>query len=77
MGGCYLLKYNGGDSGIRIPVLYWGCPLISLSVIRGSAVYTKHCIMCVRDTDYMCCDTIWYGIFTLKLVEQVWHFSKL
>jgi hypothetical protein len=36
MGGCYLLKYNGGDSGIKIPVLYWRCPLIRVSVIKGS-----------------------------------------
>jgi hypothetical protein len=33
MGGCYLLKYNGGDSGIKISVLYWRCSLISVSVI--------------------------------------------
>jgi hypothetical protein len=38
MGGCYLLKYNGGDSGIKIPVLYWRCPLIRVSIIRGSTV---------------------------------------
>jgi hypothetical protein len=29
----------GGDSGNRIFVLYWRCPLISVSVIRGSTVY--------------------------------------
>ena len=39
MGGCYLLKYNGGDSGIKISVLYWRCSLISVSVIRGSTAY--------------------------------------
>jgi hypothetical protein len=38
MGGCYLLKYNGGDSGIKISVLYWRCSLIRVSVIRGSTV---------------------------------------
>jgi hypothetical protein len=36
MGGCYLLKYNGGDSGIKISVLYRRCSLIRVSVIRGS-----------------------------------------
>jgi hypothetical protein len=29
----------GGDSGNRIFVLYWKCPLIRVSVIRGSSVY--------------------------------------
>jgi hypothetical protein len=29
----------GGDSGNRIFVLYWRCPLIRVSVIRGSTVY--------------------------------------
>jgi hypothetical protein len=38
MGGCDLLKYNGGDSGIKISVLYWRCSLIRVSVIRGSTV---------------------------------------
>jgi hypothetical protein len=38
MGGCYLLKYNGGDSGIKNSVLYWRCSLIRVSVIRGSTV---------------------------------------
>jgi hypothetical protein len=38
MGGCYLLKYNGGDSRIKISVLYWRCSLISVPVIRGSIV---------------------------------------
>jgi hypothetical protein len=28
----------GGDSGNRIFVLYWRCPLITVSVIRGSTV---------------------------------------
>jgi hypothetical protein len=36
MRGCYLLKYNGGDSGINIFVLYWRCFLIRVCVIRGS-----------------------------------------
>jgi hypothetical protein len=27
MGGCYLLKNNGGNSGINISVLYWRCSL--------------------------------------------------
>jgi hypothetical protein len=31
----------GGDSGNRIFVLYWRCPLISVSVIRGSTVFRK------------------------------------
>jgi hypothetical protein len=30
----------GGDSGNRIFVLYWRCPLIRVSVIRGSTVIT-------------------------------------
>jgi hypothetical protein len=38
MGGCYLLKYNGGDSGIKISVLYWKCSLSRVSVIRGFTV---------------------------------------
>jgi hypothetical protein len=38
MGDYYLLKSNGGDTGIKIPVLYWRCPLIRVSVIRGSTV---------------------------------------
>jgi hypothetical protein len=29
----------GGDSGNRIFVLYWRCPLIRVSVIRGSTVF--------------------------------------
>jgi hypothetical protein len=29
------VKYNGGDSGIKISVLIWKCPLIRVSVIRG------------------------------------------
>jgi hypothetical protein len=36
-----LLKYNGGDSGIKISVLYWRCSLITVSVIRGFTV-THH-----------------------------------
>jgi hypothetical protein len=31
----------GGDSGNRIFVLYWRCPLIIVSVIRGSTVLRK------------------------------------
>jgi hypothetical protein len=38
MGCCYLLKYNGGDSGIKISVFYWRCSLIRVSVIRVSTV---------------------------------------
>jgi hypothetical protein len=30
----------GGDSGNRIFVLYWRCPLIRVSVIRDSTVFT-------------------------------------
>jgi hypothetical protein len=30
----------GGDSGNRIFVLYWRCPLIRVTVIRGSTVVT-------------------------------------
>jgi hypothetical protein len=32
----------GGDSGNRIFVLSWRCPLIRVSVIRGSTVLTFH-----------------------------------
>jgi hypothetical protein len=38
MGGSYLLKYNGGNSGIKISVLYWRRSLIRVSVIRGSTL---------------------------------------
>jgi hypothetical protein len=39
MGGYYLFKYNGGDSGVNISVLYWRCSLIRVFVIRGSTIY--------------------------------------
>jgi hypothetical protein len=39
MGGYYLLKSNGGDSGNRIFILNWRCPLIRVYVIRGSTVF--------------------------------------
>jgi hypothetical protein len=29
----------GDDSGNRIFVLYWRCPLIRVSIIRGSTVF--------------------------------------
>jgi hypothetical protein len=32
----------GGDSGNRIFVLYWRCPLIRVSVIRGSTVLSLY-----------------------------------
>jgi hypothetical protein len=38
MGGYYLLKSNGGDSGNRIFVLYWRCPLIRGSTVIQSAL---------------------------------------
>ena len=41
MGGCDLLKYNGGDSGIKISVLYWRRSVIRVSVIRGSTVVSS------------------------------------
>jgi hypothetical protein len=31
----------GGDSGNRIFVPYWRCPLIRVSVIRGSTVFAS------------------------------------
>jgi hypothetical protein len=38
----------GGDSGNRIFVLYWRCPLIRVSVIRGSTIYINPLVyMCV------------------------------
>jgi hypothetical protein len=45
MGGCYLLKYNGGDSGFKISVLYWRCSLIRVSVIRGSSAFLLYCMI--------------------------------
>jgi hypothetical protein len=42
MGGCYLLKYNGGDSGIKISLLYWRCLLIRVFVSRGSTVFHRY-----------------------------------
>jgi hypothetical protein len=33
----------GGDSGNRIFVLYWRCPLIRVSVIRGYTVFGRDC----------------------------------
>jgi hypothetical protein len=33
----------GGDSGNTIFVLYWRCPLIRVSVIRGSTVFGSIC----------------------------------
>jgi hypothetical protein len=48
MGGCYLLKYNGGDSGIKISVLYLRCSLIRMSVIRGSTVVLFTFQLCIR-----------------------------
>jgi hypothetical protein len=32
----------GGDSGNRIFVLYWRCPLIRVSVSKGSTVLLYH-----------------------------------
>jgi hypothetical protein len=32
----------GGDSGNKIFVLYWRCPLIRVSVIGGSTVVAFH-----------------------------------
>jgi hypothetical protein len=45
MGGCYLLKYNGGDSGIKISFLYWRRSLIRVCVIRGSSVSVKNLLV--------------------------------
>jgi hypothetical protein len=38
----------GGDSGNRISVLYWRCPLIRVSVIRGSTVVITINVLLVR-----------------------------
>jgi hypothetical protein len=35
----------GGDSGNRIFVLYWRCPLIRVSVIRGSTLFVAACCL--------------------------------
>jgi hypothetical protein len=41
----------GGDSGNRIFVLYWRCPLIRVSVIRGSTVFQSHkCVLWDMDS---------------------------
>jgi hypothetical protein len=37
----------GGDSGNRVFVLYWRCPLIRVSVIRGSTVFRPDHIGCL------------------------------
>jgi hypothetical protein len=34
----------GGDSGNRILILYWRCPLFRVSVIRGSTVLDSSCM---------------------------------
>jgi hypothetical protein len=46
-----LLKYNEGDSGIKIPVLYWRCSSIKVSVMRGSSVI--HPCLRVNTTLYL------------------------
>jgi hypothetical protein len=33
-----LLKYNGGDSGIKISILYWRCSLISVRNERSNSI---------------------------------------
>ena len=42
--------WYGGDLGNRIFVLYWRCPLIRVSVIRGSTVLTRVFIVHRRET---------------------------
>jgi hypothetical protein len=37
----------GGDSGNRIFVLYWRCPLIRVSIIKGATVL-KFCKYCYK-----------------------------
>jgi hypothetical protein len=37
------LKYNGGDSGIKISVLYWRRSLIRVSVINGTVFAAEGC----------------------------------
>jgi hypothetical protein len=75
MGGCYLLKYNGGDLGIKISVLYWRCWLIRVSVIRGSTVFTVYFILldCGRST--YCCFTLLLFLYccisTLRKIVQL------
>jgi hypothetical protein len=69
MGGCYLLKFNGGDVGIRIPVLYWRCPLIRVSVIRGSTVYNTATLY---SKDISCVyDCVIHNIGNIKKVVQI------
>ena len=48
----YPVRY-GGDLGNRIFVLYWRCPLIRVSVIRGSTVVWKdvYCIYLTYERD--------------------------
>jgi hypothetical protein len=54
MGGYYLLKYNGGDSGIKISVLYWRLSLIRVSVIRGFTVFIEpeSSLPCAQQNSY-------------------------
>jgi hypothetical protein len=39
----------GGNSGNRIFVLYWRCPLITVSVIRGSTVVATKFMVLLQD----------------------------
>jgi hypothetical protein len=41
MGVCYLLKYNVGDSGIKISVLYRRCSLLEVAGLREAVGCTQ------------------------------------
>jgi hypothetical protein len=74
MGGYYLLKYNGGDSGIKISIHYWRCSLIRVSVIRGFTVSVyahKHLVFEVQtETCFYARQTIRNRPGTLEIARQ-------
>jgi hypothetical protein len=69
MGGYYLLKYNGGDLGIRIFVLYWRCLLIRVSVIK--------CCFFMWNFFKFICSPFGYNDGILKRMYQITAFHIL
>jgi exosortase/archaeosortase len=71
----------GGDSGNRIFVLYWRCPLIRVSVIRGSTVHTLPVLFVLgnQPSHYgyqRLWGTVGWGIFAIISGLLVDEFSK-
>jgi hypothetical protein len=62
----------GGDSGNRIFVLYWMCPLIRVSVIRGSTVVASTPVF--WDTMLHLCMICFYDILKERGVSELWEF---